>query len=342
MKEKDILVSVILPVYNVEKYLNKCMETVVQQTYKNIDIKLVDDGSKDSSGSLCDEWAKKDSRISVIHKKNAGLGMARNTGLEYAKGEYVVFVDSDDFLEEEAIEKCISQKGNADTVLCGHYIYYNDNKIENKPIKYKDKFFEKKEEIEKILIEMMGSLPEALDDISLPVSVWHGLYSMEIIRSNGIKFPSEREFISEDMVFDIDYFSKAKKIKFISDCLYYYRKNNETSLTSVYNAERFKKEIILYKELDRKLSLLFQEKIYKSRLQRTFLGRTRSCIIRAVKQSKKPLEEIKEICKNEVVMTVLKEYPYQKNKKELRFFNFCIKKKYIKLLYFMVKLKYRN
>ena len=93
------LVSIIIPVYNVEKYLNKCIESIVSQTYKNLDIIIIDDGSKDSSGKMCDEWANKDNRIRVIHKTNGGLSDARNVGIEHAKGNYISFIDSDDFIE---------------------------------------------------------------------------------------------------------------------------------------------------------------------------------------------------------------------------------------------------
>ena len=90
MKEINKKVSIIVPVYNVEKYLNICVKSIVNQTYKNIEIILIDDGSKDNCGSICDEWAKKDCRIHVVHKENEGLGFARNTGLDYASGEYVI------------------------------------------------------------------------------------------------------------------------------------------------------------------------------------------------------------------------------------------------------------
>ena len=341
MEKEEYLVSVILPIYNVEKYLNKCIETVVNQTYRNLDIILVDDEAKDSSPAICEKWKAKDERINVIHKKNGGLGLARNTGLEHAQGDFVVFVDSDDFLETNAIEKLLENREDADTVLCGHNVYYGKNNIEEKHIKYAGEKFVS-EKVRDILVEMMGSLPEENDDIALPVSVWHGLYSMDIIKKNNIKFPSERVFISEDMVFDTDYFRHSKKVKFINDCLYYYRKDNENSLTSVYNPERFKKEIDLYLELDRKLSEIYSKDEYLFRLQRTFLGRTRSCIVRAVKQTQKPLKEIYKICSNFMVQQVLMEYPYKRNKKSLYAFNFCIKYRKIRLLYIMVKLKNRK
>lgn len=113
------LISVIIPVYNVEKYLRECVESVLKQTYQNFEIILVDDGSKDSSGDICDEYAEKDTRIRVIHKENGGLSRARNAGFEEAQGEYVYFLDSDDWIEEKALEelKQCAEENAADVVF---------------------------------------------------------------------------------------------------------------------------------------------------------------------------------------------------------------------------------
>ena len=105
--EQDILVSVIVPVYNVEKYLARCVDSILAQTYRNLEIILVDDGAKDSSGSICDDFAARDSRVRVIHKENGGLSSARNAGIDVARGEYLEFVDSDDWLEPDAVESML-------------------------------------------------------------------------------------------------------------------------------------------------------------------------------------------------------------------------------------------
>lgn len=98
------LISIIIPIYNVSKYLNRCVDSVVNQTYKNIEIILVDDGSKDNSGEMCDKYQEEYSNIKVVHKENAGLGFARNTGLEYVTGKYVIFVDGDDYIQKDMVE----------------------------------------------------------------------------------------------------------------------------------------------------------------------------------------------------------------------------------------------
>ena len=105
---KEPLISVIIPVYNVEEYLDRCLESATLQTYKNIEIILIDDGSTDNSGKMCDEWAEKDRRIRVIHQKNGGLSNARNKGIEEAKGEFISFIDSDDWIEANMLTDFIS------------------------------------------------------------------------------------------------------------------------------------------------------------------------------------------------------------------------------------------
>ena len=114
----NVEVSVVVPIYNVEKYLKRCVNSIINQTYKNIEIILVDDGSTDSSGELCEEIKKRDNRIKVYHKKNGGLGSARNYGYKYANGEYILFLDSDDYIEINTIEEMIKYK-EYDIVCCG-------------------------------------------------------------------------------------------------------------------------------------------------------------------------------------------------------------------------------
>lgn len=124
------LISVIVPVYNVEKYIDKCINSIINQTYKNLEIILVDDGSPDNCGNICDEYSKKDNRIIVIHKENGGVSSARNIGIKNAKGKWITFVDSDDWIENDYVEKLskIGIQNKAEVVLCGYNRIYNNDK----------------------------------------------------------------------------------------------------------------------------------------------------------------------------------------------------------------------
>ena len=130
MEYKD-KVSVVLPIYNVEKYLKKSVQSVQNQTYRNLEIILVDDGSKDSSGRICDELSKEDSRIQVVHKNNGGLASARNSGYEVATGEYVMYIDSDDCVKEDTVKKCVDaiERDKSDVVIFGYEKVSEDGNI---------------------------------------------------------------------------------------------------------------------------------------------------------------------------------------------------------------------
>lgn len=212
MEEK--LVSIIVPIYNIEKYIEKCINSIINQTYTNIEIILINDGSTDGCKSICEEYEKKDNRIVLINKINEGLSVARNTGLEKAKGEYVAFIDGDDFVDEKYIETLYNnlQKNNADISACGFYMYHND------------KNFSRFEKIEKDKIEVLN--PEkALDKImnyksAFKQNVWNKLYKKEIFTKNNIKFYKDK--IYEDVGISYELISNSNIIVYDTTCLYYY------------------------------------------------------------------------------------------------------------------------
>lgn len=335
---ESVLISVIIPVYNVENYLDECLESVTRQTYKNLEIILIDDGSTDRSARICNAWRNKDKRIKVIHKENEGLGIARNVGLEHATGKYIMFLDSDDFWELNTVEILYNSiKDDGDVVYCGYKVFYDQDKVTLKPVTQKKEKI-KKENVNSIILNIVGALPSWKDDIVIPMSVCFAMYSLEIIQTNRLKFFSERELISEDIFFNIDFLEKSSRVILISDCLYNYRKNVMTSLTTKYNPERFSKDIILYHALEDRLLKIFDRDEFIVRLQRTFLGRVRSNIIRAEKEAMNTHDEILRICCDMDVQEVLKEYPYHKNKFKLVLFNTCIRYKFIYILIFLVRL----
>ena len=204
--EKMAKISIIVPIYSVEKYLQRCIASLRNQTFKDIEIILVDDESPDNCPSMCDEYAKADSRIKVIHKKNGGLGYARNSGLEIASGDYVAFVDSDDYVELDMIEtlyqECEANK--LDAVFADFYVDGNDGFKKSPSF---EKLYVNKEQMEELRLDLLGAEPEFPSCSKIQYSVWRGLYSMKLIKKNNLRFPSEREYISEDIVFNLDFFT---------------------------------------------------------------------------------------------------------------------------------------
>lgn len=191
----DEKVSIIVPVYNVEKYLDKCIESIVNQTYRNIEIILVDDGSPDKCPEICNEWAKKDDRIKVIHKENGGLSSARNAALEIAQGDYITFVDSDDWIENDMIQSMLTcaAKNDADIVCCGFYFDNVDT------TGHLQKFEKAEYENEEIVLNLL------LDNIR--PEVCSKLYSAELI--NQFRFDESIKY-AEDLPFNFYLMLKAK------------------------------------------------------------------------------------------------------------------------------------
>lgn len=339
------LISVIVPVYNVDKYLENCVNTLVNQTYSNLQIILVDDGSTDSSGNICDRLAKEDERIVVVHKDNEGLGMARNTGLDYASGEYVMFVDSDDYTDITMVEKLYNALNNykADTSYCGYTMAYNSGKQKEIPAYYNNKIFQNEEIIDNVLLEMIAGQPDAKKDAILSMSVWHALYSMKIIKDNNLCFPSEREFISEDIIFDIAYLQKSKCVCYIEDPLYFYRCSNENSLTHQYKKDEFERQKKQIDKMEYELKKFLPEGKFIYRTQRYFLGRYRTCVQKAITESRinkdfNLKEHIKKLTYDSKTQSVIAAYPFRKNPIKIRLFNMCVKVKWVYGIIFLTKL----
>ncbi len=248
------LVTIVVPVYNVEKYLNRCVESIVNQTYENLEIILVDDGSPDNCPQICDEWAEKDNRIKVVHKVNAGAGMARNTGLDNATGEYIFFFDSDDRISTQTVEKCINnaKEHNSDVVIFGRYDFFENGKQTGKSISTNKTCF-KHNEIREELIPAMLTYKYGIS-----TSNCSKMYKADLFKKLNKRFVSERELYSEDVYFTVDLFSDIDTVSILNENLYYYY-FRENSLSRAYNPNRQQKQNdIFYKktmELARKKNL---------------------------------------------------------------------------------------
>ncbi len=237
------LVSVVVPVYNVERYLDKCIDSIVNQTYRNLEIILVDDGSPDSCPRMCEEWARKDERIRVVHKENQGLGMARNTGIENANGKYIFFFDSDDYVDTALVDKCVTNAAENDADL----VWYSMTDVDEKGNVYRCdngssiKCYSDNEQVKsKLLPQLMSHDYRTGAPANFAFSAWSGMFSMDIIRKYALRFPSEREIISEDTYFLLQYFNYVESAVALSDILYFHFVNT-SSLTTTYKADRQEK-----------------------------------------------------------------------------------------------------
>lgn len=230
-------VSVIIPVYNVEKYIKECIDSVILQTYKNIEIIIVNDGSTDKSGFICDSYSKNDTRIKVIHKKNEGLSSARNVGLDNATGEYICFLDSDDWMDIQTINEAIniSIKYEADIVFWSCIKEYLDKSLKYKVIQtFSDIVVFESSKLDYLKRRTVGLLNEELNQPTKTdsfISAWGKLYKSSLIKKNGIRFLSTKDVGSEDVPFNVQSFYYSKKIIFIDRYFNHYRMTNENSLT---------------------------------------------------------------------------------------------------------------
>lgn len=208
-------ISIIIPVYNVENYLRCCLDSVVGQTMREIEIICVDDGSTDSSGAILDEYAARDSRLIVLRQENQGQGIARNNALKRVRGKYIAFLDSDDWLELAFCEKLYrkAQESQADVITCFPHVLGNSYKrhLSLKNFSFADRF----------------SLRERLEVMDVAIEAWNHLWKTEMVRRYLIRFSSLRS--TEDIQFTICGLIFAQKVSVLNERLYYYRYREESA-----------------------------------------------------------------------------------------------------------------
>lgn len=237
------LVSVIVPIYKVEPFIHKCVDSIVSQTYRNLDIILVDDGSPDNCGIIADQYANSDSRITVIHKENGGLSDARNAGLKIAKGDFIVFVDSDDYINENYVDKMLSLciENAADIAVCSHSFYDEignlwGNEVGKKKIQILDGV-----EASKIILYQKG----------YDVSAWGKIYKKSVFAN--LFFPKGLNF--EDIPTTYQAFMKSNKVIFTNEKFYYYQIRANSIETEKFNYKKLdgiKTGEILINEVEKK------------------------------------------------------------------------------------------
>lgn len=239
--ENQALISVIIPVYNVEEYLRECIDSILNQTYQNFEIILVDDGSTDSSGTICDEYVDKDDRVSVVHQKNAGPSKTRNTGLENATGKYIYFLDSDDYIEKNTLELLINtaESNDADLVFFDALSFADDGS------EVKQGYFVNGTYESKSGYEMLTELHNNKD---YHCSVVLLFIERTLLNSNNIRF-LESAYCSEDMLFTYKVFCSSKKSAQCKHTLYHRRYRSFSIVTSKKSQRHFRSCRDVYEEI---------------------------------------------------------------------------------------------
>ncbi len=341
---KKGLVTVVVPVYKAEQYLERCISSIVHQTYQNIEVLLIDDGSPDACPHLCDAWAKRDPRVHVVHKTNEGLGCARNTGIEYSEGEYICFIDSDDYIARDTIEKAYlaAEQYGADVVCFGMSCVSGSGQIVNSyvPQRMKQVYFG--EEIrDDLLLQMIGNNPDTGEQCQIPLSACCKLYSMELIEAIGWRFVSEKEIISEDFYSIMRIMHFVKSVAVVPEALYFYCENMN-SVTHTYYPDRFEKICWFYV----KMMELIYELNYSDKIRKQFGDIFLGMLIAVMKQEvdspqsySAKRKRLKTFLQNDLVQRILKEQkdcPYNL-KKRLLFL--AMRKRMYDLTYIFVKLR---
>lgn len=339
------LVSVVIPVYNTAIYLNKCVESIIGQTLTDWEMILVDDGAKDASPQMCDDWAKKDDRIHVIHKQNEGLGLTRNAGLKEAKGEFVCFLDSDDTLDSDTLQYCVDilKKEKADACFYGRKTQKKDGSFSvntNIPRKLVFEGDEVKQEFARIYI---GQLPDENPTSYIQASACCGMYRLAIIKEKNIVFPSERVCLSEDTFFNLDFCKNAQKVLIIPKDFYNYT-YNANSLTKSYNPNKiiqtknYIKFLENYKDFYSEMTYT-EERIYYSYyiyFRHAMEYEVKAWRINGLFQTYK---RIRELCRDEVLIEYVKKVPVEilDSKKKMFVSMFLKKQALLILIYYMKK-----
>lgn len=319
-----IKVSIIVPIYNVEKYLKKSIESLINQTLKEIEIILVNDGSTDNSLSICQGYALKDTRIKVVDKPNGGVSTARNIGLRHAQGEYIGFVDPDDWIEKEMYENMYNTITQTKSSIClSNYIIESKGKKEKVELKFEERTFSEEDMISNIISRILGA--KTLDKLNEVImgNVWRILIKREIIDKNNIRFLDEIK-IMEDLIFLLQVLLKCNSISIDKGAYYHYINDHSSAMRS------YKNEYLEVNEkvLDTIGNILKEnnlDEFYKKELDIRYITIRQACIANELHSNNpkgmiQQVMYIHKICKDRILKSVLKNTSIR---------NLCLRKKMI-------------
>ncbi len=343
-------ISVIIPVYNAEKYLEECVNSVREQTFSNIEIILIDDSSTDSSPEILVRLAEQDNRIRVFRKENGGAGYARNLGLKKARGNYIAFVDADDFVDKEMFEVLIraAKENGADMAMTGvrHIggIVFGGEDVVKFDFKEKT-IFEGTDGMQKLVLGTVGALAGEPEDSRYGYSIWKNIYKKSIIDENKILFCSEREFASEDMLFLIDFIFCSNRVVGVPGALYSYRRNDASS-SKGYKSGRFEQSKKQIKEVKRRLGKKIAPEVFAPYCNRQLQAYARVALSQEIMHScetkeekRQQMQNIKSILNDSSLREALDGTWWLKLPKMQAVFAFCMKLHFGFALKFLVKMR---
>lgn len=341
---KSPILTIIVPIYNVEKYLNQCILSLVNQTLTDIEIILVDDESPDRCPQMCDEWAEKDHRIKVIHKKNGGLGFARNSGIDIATGEYVTFVDSDDIVDMDAYGFLLNRHLDSQPDA----IFYRLQKFcdSNLPPAQKEPSYRciEKGEFEALKLDIISADSHIRQERTLSCSACTSLYKRELLERHHIRFHSERELVSEDMIFNLDFLSVASKVCLDFSTLYFYRYNPD-SLTHTVAVEKLNRFATFDSYLRKSRCLWELPSEAENRISRLTIGNYRAAICQTLISSQDKCSKqifFEQAVSNPTLKNALAAYPCMDYPLFQKLFSIGMKRKLFLLAMLLAYLKKYN
>lgn len=313
-------VSIIVPCWGVEQYLDRCVNSLVNQTLRDIEIILVDDESPDRVPEMCDVWSEKDHRIKVVHKKNGGLGLACNSGLDVATGEYVAFCDSDDWVELETYESLYATacKTKADAVYSG--IQTIDDAGVVRPMNQPKKFevMTQRERILEYAMDMICSRVEDPIESHIAMSAKIVLYKRSFIEEHNLRFVSERQYITEDLIWNLDVLGHASVVATLPNTFYYYY-NNTSSISKKIRLDRFPFFKVNRDEIIARTTNMGFPAGVSERVDRMFIRYVRhqvGDILTSSHPASTKKNVVTEMLRDETTQTVLSIYPIRKLSKK--------------------------
>ena len=339
-------VSIIVPIYNAGEYLNQCVESLTNQSYKNIEILLVNDGSTDKSGEICNELQAQDERIRVIHKENGGAASARNIGVKESSGDYVMFIDADDWFELDTVSTLVSHMDNnqLDVARFNYVREFGDKSLEKKNTFLEERVYEG-EECKKLCRQVLGLVGEELsnpENMNFLASVCFNVYRRDILTSNGLSFVDIKLIGSfVDGSYNFEVFNYVKKFEFINKHFYHYRKTNSGAATANYRKNYVERQMVMLGKLEDIIkSNDLGEEFSEAFVSRVMYNSMEMCFnaMRNKEGFSKRYKEIKSILKHKELKTIRKNFKLGELGLKWKIYYFFIKHRWVLPTYMMTSL----